>query len=323
MLYNNWYLKMEFSIIFLIYVNEEVCVHTNSLISLIGKVRCQLVMNKFEKFGYLNNDFKMFHLIDRQRREFAFHYHDFNKIIIFIKGNINYSIEGKNYILRPYDIILVNAGEIHRPAVLDDSEYERIIIYVSTQFLNTYAKKDYDLNYCFECAKKEKSSVLRIHSLDKSKLYQVCLELEHSFSDNAFAKDLYQKILFLEFMIQLNRTMISNHINYIDSSIGSTKLLQILDYINEHLSEEITIDKLSSNFYLNRYYLMHFFKEETGYTIGNYITEKRLLLAKSLVQNGCSITEACYRSGFKNYSTFSRAFKKAFNTVPKNALLID
>jgi AraC-like DNA-binding protein len=283
----------------------------------------EVVMNNFEKFGYLDHDFKMFHLIDRQRRDFEFHYHDFNKILIFLKGNINYVVEGKNYMLKPYDIVLVNAGEIHRPSVLDDSEYERIIIYVSTQFLNTYAQKDYDLLDCFESAKREKTNVLRIHSLERSKLYQVCLELEHSFADNAFAKELYQKILFLEFMIQLNRTMISQHINYLDSSIGSTKLVQILDYINEHLAEEITIDKLASSFYLNRYYLMHFFKEETGYTIGNYITEKRLLLAKGLVQSGSPVTDACFQSGFKNYSTFSRAFKKAFNTVPKNALLID
>lgn len=288
-----------------------------------GFVRMEGTVNSFEKFGYLDKDFKMFHIIDRQRKDFAFHYHDFNKIIIFLKGNINYTIEGRNYSLKPYDIVLVNAGEIHRPSVLDNSEYERIIMYVSTQFLNTYAGKDYDLNYCFERARKEKSNVLRINSLDKSKFYQVCLELEHSFTDNAFAKELYQKILFLEFMIQLNRTVISNHINYLDSAIGSTKLLQILDYISDHLTEEITIDGLSEYFYLNRYYIMHFFKEETGYTIGNYITEKRLLLAKNLVQNGSPVTEACFQSGFKNYSTFSRAFKKAFNTVPKNAMLLD
>jgi AraC-like DNA-binding protein len=280
-------------------------------------------MNSFEKLGYLEDDFKMFHINDRQRKDFAFHYHDFNKIIILLSGNINYTIEGKNYILKPYDIVLVNAGEIHRPSVLDNSAYERIIIYVSTQFLGNYSEKEYNLNYCFERAKKEHSNVLRIASIEKSKLYQVCLELEHSFTDQAFAKELYQKILFLEFMIQLNRTAISNHINYLDSANGNTKLLQILDYINEHLTEEVTIDTLSEQFYLSRYYLMHFFKEETGYTIGNYITEKRLLLAKDLVQKGYSITEACFQSGFKNYSTFSRAFKKAFNTLPKNAVIID
>jgi AraC-like DNA-binding protein/mannose-6-phosphate isomerase-like protein (cupin superfamily) len=283
----------------------------------------EVVMINFEKAGYLHHDFKIFHLIDRQRKEFEFHYHDFNKIIIFISGNINYTIEGKSYELQPYDILLVNAGEIHRPSVLDNSAYERIIIYVSPQFLNTFSEEEYDLNYCFNRAKQEHSNVLRIYSMEKSKLYQVCQELEHSFSDHAFGKELYQKILFLEFMIQLNRTAILNHINYLDSAKDNSKLVQILDYINEHLAEELSIDSLSAKFYLSRYYLMHFFKEETGYTIGNYITEKRLLLAKNLVQNGFSITEACFQSGFKNYSTFSRAFKKAFNTVPKNAMFID
>jgi AraC-like DNA-binding protein len=277
----------------------------------------------FEKLGYLNDDFKIFHIVDRQRKDYAFHYHDFNKIIIFLSGNINYSIEGKNYLLKPYDIVLVKEGEIHKPSVLDSTTYERIIIYVSTQFLNTYKEKDYDLSYCFERAKDEHSNVLRIHSVDKSKLYQVCLELEHSFTDNAFAKELYQKILFLEFMIQLNRTVIANHINYLDSAKDNSKLLQIIDYINENLTRDITIDKISSAFYLNRYYLMHFFKEETGYTIGNYITEKRLMLAKNLVQNGSPVTEACFQCGFKNYSTFSRAFKKVYNTMPKNSLYID
>ncbi len=280
-------------------------------------------MNGFEKLGYLEDDFKIFHILDRQRKEFEFHYHDFNKVIIFLSGNINYSIEGKNYILKPYDIVLVNEGEIHRPSVLDNTAYERIIIYVSSQFLNSYKSRDYDLSYCLERAKKEHSNVLRIPSVDKSKLYQVCQELEHSFNDQAFAKELYQKILFLEFMIQLNRTAIANHISYINSASGDSKLLAIINYINDHLADDITIDSLAEHFYLSRFYLMHYFKEETGYTIGNYITEKRLMLAKSLVQNGSSITDACFQSGFKNYSSFSRAFKKAFNTVPKNAAILD
>ncbi|HHV11692.1 MAG TPA: AraC family transcriptional regulator [Clostridiales bacterium] len=280
-------------------------------------------MKDFEKLGYLEDDFKIFHIMDNQRKDFAFHYHDFNKILILIKGNVSYNVEGKNYELKPYDIVLVNAGEIHRPSVLDNLGYERIIIYVSTQFLGHYQDPDYDLNYCFERAKKEHSNVLRIPSIDKSKLYQVCLELEHSFTDQAYAKELYQKILFLEFMIQLNRTAISNHINYLDSANDNGKLIRIIEFINGHLSEDLSIDLLAEHFYLNRYYLMHYFKNETGYTIGNYITEKRLLLAKSLVQKGLSTTEACFQSGFKNYSTFSRAFKKAFHTVPKNAGILD
>ena len=98
-------------------------------------------MNDFQKLGYLEDDFKIFHILDKERKEFSFHYHDFNKIMILLKGNINYSIEGKNYLLKPYDIVLVNAGEIHRPTILDNSEYERIIFYISPQFLDAYSSK--------------------------------------------------------------------------------------------------------------------------------------------------------------------------------------
>ncbi len=280
-------------------------------------------MNDFEKLGYLDDDFKIFHIVDTAKKDFEFHYHDFNKILILLKGNINYTIEGKTYSLKPYDIVLVNEGEIHKAAFLNDCEYERIIIYVLPQFINTYRDNNYNLSSCFERAKKEHSNVLRIPSMEKSKLYQVCLELVHSLNDNDFARELYQKILFLEFMIQLNRTALSNHVNFMDSENSNAKLVEILEFINAHLTEDITIDSLAQNFYLNRFYLMHFFKAETGYTIGNYITEKRLMLAKNLVAAGNSITDACYNSGFKNYSTFSRAFKKAYHTVPKNAALID
>ncbi len=280
-------------------------------------------MGTFEKLGYLNDDFRIFHLMDNEKKEFDFHYHDFNKIMIFLSGNLNYSIEGRNYHLNPYDILLVNAGEVHRPVCLDNSVYDRIIVYVSTKFLASYSSEEYNLMHCFDKAKKEHSNVLRIPSLDKSKLYHVCKELELSFKDNDFARELYQKILFLEFMIQLNRTVISNHVNYLDSDMANDKLLAILDYINTHLTEDITIDTLANTFFLSRYYLMHFFKEHTGYTVGNYITEKRLLLARHFVQAGYTSTQSCYMSGFKNYSTFSRAFKKAFKTMPKNAPYID
>ena len=92
----------------------------------------------------------------------------------------------------------------------------------------------------------------------------------------------------------------------------------ILDYINNHLSDDLTIDNLSERFFISRYHLMHLFKASTGYTVGNYITMKRLFFARAMIQTGTPVTEACYLSGFQNYSTFSRAYKKHFHTNAKN-----
>ena len=66
--------------------------------------------------------------------------------------------------------------------------------------------------------------------------------------------------------------------------------------------------------------MMRLFKTETGYTIGSYITYRRLLLARDLILSGTPITEACFASGFKDYSTFSRAYKSEFSEAPRSLL---
>ena len=272
----------------------------------------------YEKTGYLNSEFKMFHLSDNGLGEFDFHYHDFQKIILFIKGNVTYCIEGKSYNLKPYDVVLVGSGEIHRPIINDDNTYERIIIYVSTNFVNSYRDTDYSLNYCFEKAKHENTNVLRFESLKSSKLFSVFQELKSSHNDHEYANELYRKILFLEFMIQLNRAVINNNISYIETYESNATISKVIDYIQNNLTDDLSIDKISRSLFLNKYYLMHLFKKETGYTIGNYITSKRLLLAKSMIENNQPITRVCYECGFNNYSTFSRAYKKQFGVSAKN-----
>ena len=92
-------------------------------------------MKKYEKTGYLHHDFKIFHLTDHEMSAYDFHYHDFHKLLFFLSGNVTYCIEGKSYQLTPGDLVLVRAGEVHRPVIHDTTPYERMIIYVSPDFL--------------------------------------------------------------------------------------------------------------------------------------------------------------------------------------------
>ena len=277
-------------------------------------------MESYIKKGYLNSEFKLFHLTDQETKEVDYHFHDFDKITIFIRGKVTYMIEGKSYELKPYDIVLVEHNDIHKLTVDNSEIYERIIMYISPNFINAYKSDNYDLSYCFQKAKKEGSNVLRIPSLEKSSLFHSITRLEHSFTDNAYAADLFRQILFLEFMIHLNRAALKNRLEYIDTANHNEKIINILDYINSHLTEDLSIDHISSNFYLSKYYLMRLFKQETGYTIGNYISSKRLLLAKELILSGTPATKACYDCGYKEYSTFSRAYKSLFGESVRDTL---
>ena len=191
-----------------------------------------LIMPEYKKVGYLTTDFKMFHLKDEEMRSFHYHYHDFHKILILLNGDVTYCIEGRSYDLKKNDIVLVHAGEVHKPVIHSDAVYDRIIIYVSPDFLTAYRDSDSDLSLCFQKAFEEKSHVLRVHSFGNSRLGAVTKDLDASLSDSDFAHELHHKLLFLEFLIQLNRAAGHNKIEFIETSASSEKILSILNYLN-------------------------------------------------------------------------------------------
>ncbi len=274
-------------------------------------------MAEYNKKGYLYSNFKIFHLKDSNLGEIDFHYHDFHKVLIHLAGNASYSIEGQNFDLQAGDIVFVNAGEVHRPIFHDNSVYERIIIYISKEFLAEYTRDDNDLSLCFKNAMEKNSHVLRLHSFKNSKVAASIGQLINNLGKDAYANELFMQVLFLEFMVELNRAAISDEVEYISTNYAGTKINSIIQYINENLTSDLSVDSLSEKFFLSRYYLMHTFKAETGYTIGNYITIKRLSLAQSYIDAGLSIVEASQQSGFGTYSTFLRAYKKTYGTSPR------
>lgn len=276
-------------------------------------------MESYAKKGYLNSEFRLFHLTDKETKEIKTHYHDFDKITIFIKGKVSYMIEGRTYDLKPYDIVLVKQGDMHRLTVDNSEVYDRIIVYISPNFTNAYKTDDYDLNFCFQKAQSEHSNVLRIPSLKKSSLFGSIVRLENSFSDDGYAAGLYRQVLFLEFMVHLNRAALKNRLEFIDTE-NHSKVAGILQYINDNLTDELNIDHIANAFFVSKYYMMRQFKQETGYTLGNYISRKRLLLAKELILSGVPGTQACFDCGYKDYSTFSRAYRNLFGESPRETL---
>ena len=106
-------------------------------------------MDNYQKSGYLNSDYKIFYLTDSHSKEFPFHYHDFHKLLIFLEGDISYSVEGREYNLQPGNIILINGGEIHRPVIRNQIPYKRIIAYISPDFFSSFEKEGFHLFHCF------------------------------------------------------------------------------------------------------------------------------------------------------------------------------
>ncbi|AJQ28289.1 AraC family transcriptional regulator [Pelosinus fermentans] len=270
------------------------------------------------KRGYLDKDFQFFHLKDNKNIQFEFHYHDFNKIIIFISGKVTYLIEGKTYKLKPWDILLVNNNEIHKPMIDQGETYERIVIWVNSAFLLQHSDSECNLQKCFELAAEKKLNLLRLAPDLLIGIKGILSQLEDSCKSHEFGSKVLKNSLFLQYIVQLNRLYLGIDIDteYPDIEYDET-IGRILEYINTNLKEDLSMDNLASIFYLSKYYLMRKFKQQTGYTVHNYILQKRLIAANALIKRGKSITTTCIECGFGDYSNFVRSFKKSFGLSPK------
>ena len=276
-------------------------------------------MNSFneptEKTGYLEQDFRLFHIKDQTKREFSYHYHDFHKVIIFLSGKAAYHIEGKSYYLKPWDILLVNRHAIHKPEIDFSVPYERFVLWIRDDIKST------ELLRCFQKAIDRSYNLIRLDSDTQEKLKQLLYELEAALKDEKFDSDLLGSALFAQFMVYVNRIFLEKQYIYDARSYSSdSQIEELLRYINHNLTEDLSIETLARKYYLSKYHMMRKFKEETGYTIHNYIISKRLLLARTKISEGTPILKAAQLSGFSDYTTFSRAYKKQFGTAPSQTL---
>lgn len=272
---------------------------------------------EYEKTGYLYEDFKMFHIRTKEEESYPYHYHDFYKLLILLQGNVTYSIEGKSYKLRPFDMVLVRKGAIHRAEVSGDEPYDRIVFYISGEYLERCKTADYDPAFCFVCAGKEGSEVLRFPVLQNTAFLSLIGKLEENGQTvTRYGASAYAGLLFSELLLSVNRGCYEKTGSFDHTVLFNQKMIDLIRYIGEHLTEDMSIEELAERFYISKFHMMRQFKEETGFTIHQYISEKRIIYARSLMAAGMSATQACYESGFKDYSTFSRAYKRRMEKSP-------
>ena len=267
---------------------------------------------QYEVRGDLREPFRLFHLADGRRERIEYHYHTFHKIIILLAGKASYAIEGERYDLSPGDFVLVGRGSIHRPEVAEDAFYERMILYIAPQYLASLGTEDCDLEECFRQAQDSFRYVYRDEG--GSRVRQLFETLARTVRQGGYGAALLERAQFLELMVEVNRVCRGGH--QVQAASGDSKVVALLQYLNLHLTEELTIDQLSERFYVSKYHMMRRFRRETGYSIHGYVTEKRLLLAQRLLAQGASPSEVGAQVGYQDYSTFSRAYKKQFGRGP-------
>ena len=97
-----------------------------------------------------------------------------------------------------------------------------------------------------------------------------------------------------------------------DSELG----FRLIQYIGEYLTRDLTLEFLAKRFLVSKYYLCRAFKKHNGISIHGYIVQKRIMLAKQLIESGIGAAVAAKSVGFYDYSTFYRAFVRIIGRPP-------
>lgn len=122
-----------------------------------------------------------------------------------------------------------------------------------------------------------------------------------------------EKTAFIRSSLTVLLTLLDIH--YADYDIAgvhhySPLVERAMKYVDNHLTEAITIEDMAEQFYVSSSSLAHKFREETGIPVYRYITKKRLAMANALISDGESRKSAAISSGFSDYACFYRLNKK-------------
>ena len=271
-------------------------------------------MPTHSKRGFLLENFRLFHLKSRGGTQVEYHYHEFCKILLLLQGSGGYYVDGQRYLLQPGDIVLLDAHSIHRPELDGEVPYERIILYISPDYLQRQSTADCNLRSVFSG---EKGHVLRLAGEQSQKIFRLAAQLERDLEGEAFGREILSNADLLRLLVELGR----NREHPSGSGPGpimprSDRIVEILRYIDQHLSEDLDAEIIAKAFFISKYHMMRQFRRETGTTVHLYITQKRLVKARELMDSGMRATEACYRCGWRSYSSFTRAYGKHLGTTP-------
>lgn len=98
----------------------------------------------------------------------------------------------------------------------------------------------------------------------------------------------------------------------------NTVIKKIVDYIEQHLDEDLTLDRIARELNYSKFYMARVFAEKTNCTIYKYIQRRRLTLAaRKLVETEKPIVEIAYEAHYNSQQAFTLAFQKLYLCTPQ------
>ena len=273
--------------------------------------------SKFDYRQYmLTENFEIFYYSDLNFKSVGSHSHDYYEFYFFEEGAVAMEIDSTLYPLRQGDVIIVPPGVSHRAKLTDpDIPYRRFVFWLSRSYCDFLEAQSQDYVYLTKKSAKEKRYVYHFDLLTFNSIRSELFSLLDELHSDRFGKQTQVGLDIRRLLLRLSRLAYEQEQNE-NRNESRTRYETISSYIDTHLDEPLTLDRIAGEFFLSKYYVAHLFRESTGLSVHQYITKKRLAASCGAIQSGAAVGEAYAACGFQDYSSFYRAFRKEYGLSP-------
>ena len=269
------------------------------------------IINRVKGFNNMGNSIKVVYAnyVDGPSEHYL-HLNKLYEMYIYIDGDADYIVDENYYSLTPYDVIFINPYVPHKVVLKSTGNYKRFYILIPQDYFNSMMMNP--LNTLLEITKGN-----HLISMDKKSKEKIANLLTYFEKENessgvsgyaSFVRilEIFELLLSSEHMQQA-----ANQNKHVPEIVHS-----IMKEIDNSDKYDITLSELARNFKLSESQLSKIFKKHTTVGVKHYILMKKIGKSKELLGTGCSITEACFGSGFNDCSYFTKIFKKCTGITP-------
>lgn len=242
------------------------------------------------------------------------HINNYIEVYVYISGDADYIVGDSYYSLKKGDIIVINPQEVHKVVLKSECQYERFYMLIPTNAFDKFV-----FNPLSEILNRSPGNPTLVSLVsDKRKnaleiLYKTSELCNGGLDENT---QMMAYSLIIRFLCLLNSNLNSLSDGSAKKSYIPKLLSEVLVYINQNLPFIQSLSEIAEHFDVTPPYLSTLFKKHIGTSIKIYIRTQRVALAKKLLNEGFSVTDACYESGFNDCSYFIKHFKQCMGITP-------
>lgn len=233
------------------------------------------------------------------------HAHHCTELFYVLRGKGSFLADEETFDIKEDDLIIVNPNVMHTEMSKNEEPLEYIVLGIEGLQFTTMTNRGEMDNYSCHNYYDYKHEIL---------FYMKTLlqEMEEEDEDYELVCQDLLEVLIINMVRRTKANMIVAPTHKI------TKECRFVEqYINNHFTEDITLELLSEKSYMNKYYLVHAFKQYKGVSPINYLITKRIESAKELLTTtNYSISQISDVTGFSSQSYFSQVFKKTCQMSP-------